>query len=520
MIIAYGLFIALVVGGGLTHDVWVDEAETGMYGRSVLQFGVPRGFDGVNIFGYQGAALLNGDLINVGTPWVQFYLAAASLKLFGESVVSLRLPFMMIGLLIPWLTYLLTKELSSDKRAAQMAVWLVSLSAPLVLFTYQARYYSLSIVLGLVWLLLIVKRAAWKWLVVVGTVYIYTHWLSFLLIYMAGFCGGWYQARSWRQLFKWWGQYLVMGIAVGVTFVPWLMYSKSGSQGFYLAQLADIPGHWWYWFWQRIGVYRLFGVIPVGLWLVGLLRLNRGIGFLVSFGFFSLIAASGLGAIFLSTAINPANQRYLLVLLPVAAIISGMMMARLVHNKLATVLVMGIIILTNGLSLVWPIKWVLFDYVQELIHPSQKPYQEIAKVLDRQGKPGETVFVSLERGHEPLMFYLGKKFKFVNRAQLSDTNIFPLNREVLPRYTYFFSDSPDFVVLLGKRGNDGSDFTVDYRGLFPKGLFPGVNLERDYEEMVLSISFKDTFRPELEWHVFNQDVPNYKDQIFVYHKII
>ena len=99
----------------------------------------------------------------------------------------------------------------------------------------------------------------------------------------------------------------------------------------------------------------------------------------------------------------------------------------------------------------------------------------------------------------------------------SHDKFFPLSHQFRSN---FFTDSPDWVVMLSKRGHDGSFATADYRSLFPRGLFPGVNLERDYEEMVLPISFKDTFRPELEWHVFSPAEPDYKDQIFIYHKTI
>ena len=527
IIVPYGLFVILVVAGMMSYDVWVDEAETGMYGRSIVERGVPFGWDGVNLFGHHGSKLLNGELINVGTPWLQFYLAALSFKIFGESAWSLRLPFAAIGMLVPWLTYRLSMELGGKETVAVLSMWLVSLSVPLILFMYQARYYSLSVALGLWFLIGLVKlmrgQQVWPMVAVIAIGYIYTNWLSFVLVYIAGLIAGSVSgpAKKWRR------QYLLIGIAAVLAFVPWLVYARTGNQQFYIAQWADVLGHWWYWFWQRIGAYRQFGVLPVGLIAIAIWQRRRwsrkdwaGTAFLLSFVFMSLVVASFLGAMVYSEFINPANQRYLLVLMPVLFIVTAMVVERIWRFRILAVLVMGVMLFTNGLGLVWPTRFLLMDYVSEIMRGPVKPYRAIAEVLDKEGKEGQTVFVSLERGHEPLMFYLSKKFKFVNRAQLADTNIFPRNREVLPRYTYFFTDSPDWVVMLSKRGHDGSFATADYRSLFPRGLFPGVNLERDYEEMVLPISFKDTFRPELEWHVFSPAEPDYKDQIFIYHKTI
>lgn len=93
----------------------------------------------------------------------------------------------------------------------------------------------------------------------------------------------------------------------------------------------------------------------------------------------------------------------------------------------------------------------------------------------------------------------------------NNTKIFPQNYSELPEYIYEFRDKPDWIILYSKRGFDGSYFTFDNRAM------PPVDLNTDYEEIILPIFFSDLSRPEIELHSFTQIKPEYKDQVFVYH---
>ena len=72
------LFAILLIIGARAHPLWGDEAETALFARNILSYGVPRGWDGTNIMGINNAVVLNADLINHTSPWTQYYMTAAS----------------------------------------------------------------------------------------------------------------------------------------------------------------------------------------------------------------------------------------------------------------------------------------------------------------------------------------------------------------------------------------------------------------------------------------------------------
>ncbi|KKU75713.1 MAG: hypothetical protein UY01_C0006G0042 [Candidatus Nomurabacteria bacterium GW2011_GWB1_47_6] len=79
------IFSLLLFLGATMHPLWGDEAETALFARNILRYGVPKGWDGVNIMGINNAAVLDKHLLNHSSPWGQYYLVAASFALFGES---------------------------------------------------------------------------------------------------------------------------------------------------------------------------------------------------------------------------------------------------------------------------------------------------------------------------------------------------------------------------------------------------------------------------------------------------
>src|SRR3990172_12838795 len=74
-------------------SLWADEGDTAVLAGSILKSGVPTAWDGVTFTDSDFGARLNDDLVMVSHPWLQYYLTAASLALFGHSAFAARLPF-------------------------------------------------------------------------------------------------------------------------------------------------------------------------------------------------------------------------------------------------------------------------------------------------------------------------------------------------------------------------------------------------------------------------------------------
>ena len=103
------VFLLLVFGASLflflanlgNQYLWQDEAQTALVSKTVLEHGVPRGYDGKNFFSQELKAEYGEDYIWKWHPWLPFYVLAAFFKVFGVGTFVARLPFALFGMLLP-----------------------------------------------------------------------------------------------------------------------------------------------------------------------------------------------------------------------------------------------------------------------------------------------------------------------------------------------------------------------------------------------------------------------------------
>ena len=144
-------------------QLWADEADTGILARNTLRFGTPTAFDGRNISLADDGAQLNQGLLSKKIPWVQYYVGALSLAVFGDDTAGLRTLFALIGLLA---FFPIEAVLRSRVRHPDLLAALALLSPQIVLLQRNARYYPILILLYalLVWHLSArFKRGAVRW---------------------------------------------------------------------------------------------------------------------------------------------------------------------------------------------------------------------------------------------------------------------------------------------------------------------------------------------------------------------
>jgi hypothetical protein len=147
-ILVVGLAYLYKLGG---TPLWGDEAGTGLFARNVLHFGYPTGFDGRNLSIYEGGAELNAHLVVAKIPWIQFYIGALSLQIFGNDAQGLRTLFAVLGLLA---LFPMQAALRSRVPSPLFVSTLILVTPQVALFHRSARYYPiLTLVFALlVWL--------------------------------------------------------------------------------------------------------------------------------------------------------------------------------------------------------------------------------------------------------------------------------------------------------------------------------------------------------------------------------
>ena len=147
--------LVAIIGAGLIFTnlgsgyLWADEGDTAVLASNILKFGVPRAWDGVTFMDSDFGARVNNDLVMVSSPWLQYYLAAASFWLFGENTFAARLPFAFAGWLTILLVYRLIWQSTADRRAALCGAILTICSVQFLLFCRQSRYYALAMLFTL-----------------------------------------------------------------------------------------------------------------------------------------------------------------------------------------------------------------------------------------------------------------------------------------------------------------------------------------------------------------------------------
>ncbi len=140
-------YLAIATGlaapGLASHVFWSDEAMTAQHAHNFLIFGRFPGFDGTNVFAYHGGIDLTEKLEQFVGPYLQFYVTAASFALFGESTLTGRLPFLVIGLLSLVALHRWMKVQMGPGFPAWLPSLLLSCNVSFLLFTRNCRYYAL-----------------------------------------------------------------------------------------------------------------------------------------------------------------------------------------------------------------------------------------------------------------------------------------------------------------------------------------------------------------------------------------
>jgi 4-amino-4-deoxy-L-arabinose transferase-like glycosyltransferase len=220
------LGLALLLTNLGTDYLWADEGDTAVLASSILKFGVPKAWDGVTFTDSDLGARENEQLIATGSPWVQYYVAAASFLLFGQNTFAARLPFALAGWFTVLLGFRLIRRLTGDWKAAFSGAVLMLGSVQFLLYAREARYYVLSM-LFTIWLLSIffrMKSARDSMLfAAVAVLLFHTHPVGAAILAALAVL-----TLTYRPLFDQRRWFWLACAPVLVVTVPWFFYARLG----------------------------------------------------------------------------------------------------------------------------------------------------------------------------------------------------------------------------------------------------------------------------------------------------
>ncbi|MEN6385223.1 MAG: glycosyltransferase family 39 protein [Phycisphaerales bacterium] len=129
--------------------LWQDEAETAVVSKTILQYGVPHGYDGKNFFSQELGSDLGKNYVWRRLMWLPYYTVSGFYGIFGTSTFVSRLPFALFGIASVYLTYLFAAKWRQSKRIALIAAGLLTVCVAFLILARQCRYYSMGIFFSL-----------------------------------------------------------------------------------------------------------------------------------------------------------------------------------------------------------------------------------------------------------------------------------------------------------------------------------------------------------------------------------
>lgn len=205
--------------------LWSDEGDTAVLAKSILKYGVPTAWDGVTFTDSDFGTRVTEDFVMVGSPWLQYYVTAASFALFGESALAARLPFALLGLATIVLVYVLVLGATGNRWTAATASALLTLSVQFLIYARSSRHYTLNAALTCLLVLQFTRLTSWRGslgFATIGILLFHSHPIGLAAVLALGMVT---VARQFRPYWRW---YWRAAAIIAAFTLPWLILTRRG----------------------------------------------------------------------------------------------------------------------------------------------------------------------------------------------------------------------------------------------------------------------------------------------------
>ena len=137
--------------------LWKDEAITSQIGYNTLKYGYPSIWDGKNLISSTDGNSFNSILVSSNYEWLQFYIVAASIAIFGKTTFAARAPFAILSILSVFVIWKIAKRIYNQSWKQNLCSLLYLLNTQFLLYAGQARYYSLVLLFSSLSILFFLK---------------------------------------------------------------------------------------------------------------------------------------------------------------------------------------------------------------------------------------------------------------------------------------------------------------------------------------------------------------------------
>ena len=372
-----------------SYPFWVDEFSSASQATQILNHG----------FSFFTSSY-HPELNNIMT----HFIIALSFSLFGVSEYAARLPFVVVGALVPLAIYILARRYF-DTGVALMSALLTACSYFLIVWSRQARGYSLQALLtiGMISYYLSLRNKKLTignitTFISIAVVGLLTHSI-FILVLLAVALDALY-IRLKRPIGSGQTTWLLLTIS-GITvllFAIFFGYVNVLTSSI-LGRLFQTNNLWYYhsFLWREYGLISFLGFIG----LVIAFQKQRSI-------VRPILIFIGLQLIFICFIWPPYSSRYLITIFPFLFIGVAVSIRKLVKPMFAGVVIV-ILIIANGHKFV-PKPKVYYSINHDFREISNVDYNEIYAIIKGKGliKEGKTAVI--DTWHDRLFWYMGQSY--------------------------------------------------------------------------------------------------------------
>ena len=499
------------------YSLWDDEAEQCLFAEQVWRTGDTSALVAPNIIAYNGGE----ELVNLhgrADPPLMAYIIAPFVGLCGRSPFWVRFPGALFGLAYCALILLWVRRAGADRTTS--ALFCIGLlgDVALILFSRQARYYSLvlfcSLAIGYLYLArprsarTLVGISLLQFCLLASHTITYAGVTSVLVVdYLA------WKRRSEPLTGREWFMLLAPQVVLGVLLLSiWNpFYTRVGAYEFANSAGRRAELFWWNLRDLNRGEFGA-GILLLAAPFLGSRDVSGGF---LRRGVMAIIVYSAVIALVSPQLINQptlvANVRYMLPLLPIALALSVLTLRSLAGNRLWLALPLGIVsfhtnLLNFGPLLPEGVRSTTVDLIGELNNPPRGPYGVCAQWINDHVPPGSSIWVNPRYAVFPLMFHAPK----ATYAWQLQSPVDPQFRG-LPAIHFFGEVPPDYMVSFGP-------YVDDTRQIIEQGRKLGFL----YEPVATIEQYWGTVhRPGLLSHHFKSvtDFDRDKDVIHVFHRV-
>lgn len=494
---------------GLDQNVfWDDESLTALYSRNILKTGEVTGWDGKNIIGYRDGAGMDNRFIDVFSPRLQFYLTAASFKLFGESTFTARFFHSILGLFTLFILYKYASGFFPKERYWALLVPLyLGLSPSFYLYIRQCRYYAATILLTIASIYLYKKLYYLKWIgcilfAITLSALFAAHYVAFYALLISLFVHLIIFERKGLNKERLLCIITVLIPTLILTFIIFLPMDPLGYTPF-----PKYHGNWLqrkllltYWHIREVNLLEWY---PAGLFIVAsyLICAKKDHDhfilrhLLIAFTYIVCVALISQQPISTTTT---ADVRYIVGLLPIFAIIAVVSIKHITGGRLSIgIPVILFCCLTNLLTFKpfthygWQTN--LFSYIKEIHNDYETGYEAAIDYIKDNATANDKIFVRPSYMTYPIMYYC-PEFIYCSQLIRSQTHFSEDALKQLPDYIFMLGTIPDWVVVFGPH-------LTSLNNYFQELHQHGINYEL---KVLLPVFWEDRTRPELLEHSFGQ----------------